>query len=79
MFHQLLRRFKSHNASMTHQTKKGGRIHIGENDAAQILKQTQIETKSLLNRLSRIVISEDTLHKTLFEGQSQILECLAND
>lgn len=32
-----------------------------------------------MSRLSRIVISEDTFHKVIFEGVSQDLEVMEND
>ena len=44
-----------------------------------MLKKASVQTKSLLNRLSRIVIAEETLHKVLDEGHSKELEVLAED
>ena len=48
-------------------------------DTSKLLKETSRETKSLLNKLSRIVITEETLHRVLQEGVSPVLEVLGND
>ena len=54
-------------------------INFRRIDTAKMLKDTQSEVKILSNKLNRVLLTEETMHKQLYEGLSDEFEIYENE
>jgi hypothetical protein len=48
-------------------------------DTEKMLKETKNECKILINKLNRVLLTEETMHRQLFDGLSEEFEIFENE